>query len=295
MTDIGIVGQGFVGSTMRECLKSHHTVHTYDKFVSEKSTVENLFNLVYSARIIFVCVPTPMKMSTGECDTSIVEEVVEDLAQASRLQSKYQNGHIVVIRSTVPPGTTERLNRKYDDIEVCFQPEFLREASPIEDFKNQNRIVLGGDLGKKLINKLDPLTEISLVYREVFPKIPILTTNATTAEMVKYITNCYLSTKVVFANMVYDMCNSLNIDYDTTIRISKYDNRLGESHWQVPGPDGDRCFGGHCLPKDLSSLIYEMEKQNIKCDPLKSVKSYNEEVRNNKDWLEMEGRAVTKE
>jgi len=134
-TKIGVVGQGFVGSAIREGLNKYYNVETYDKFIN--STCGSLEELMTKTKIIFICLPTPMK-KTGACDLSIVQEVISDM-------NKYASGHIAIIKSTVIPGTTEDLNQQFQNINIIFSPEFLTEANNIKDFQNQNRIILGGD------------------------------------------------------------------------------------------------------------------------------------------------------
>ena len=102
--NIGIIGQGFVGTALREGLKSTFTVETYDRFVKEKSTCETLEELCEKTFILFLCLPTPMRKD-GSCDLSILEGVIKDIDSISK------GDHIAVIKSTVPPGTTRKFNK----------------------------------------------------------------------------------------------------------------------------------------------------------------------------------------
>ena len=101
-----------------------------------------------------------------------------------------------------------------------------------------------------------------------------------------------LATKVSFANEMYDLCKKLGLDYDKVVEYSTLDDRLGKSHWNVPGPDGDFGFGGHCLPKDLTALIYLAMKFDTETNVLNAVEETNDVVRKNRDWEDMKGRAV---
>ena len=177
---IGIIGQGYVGTALKEGFQDFYQVETYDKYDIGKSTHSKISDIVELSDVIFVCVPTPMK-NDGTCYTGIVEEVIREINQSA-------NGQIVVIKSTVPPGTTDRLNEEYVHTTTIFNPEFLTEANFIQDFKNQNRIILGGD--RKGTNKVRQL------YSRIFPKATIVKTGAKHAEMVKYFTNTFLATKV---------------------------------------------------------------------------------------------------
>ncbi len=113
--------------------------------------------------------------------------------------------------------------------------------------------------------------------------------------MVKYFTNCFLATKVTFANEIYQICQKADIDYDKVCEYALYDTRIGKSHLAVPGPDGDVGFGGHCFPKDLGALIYFAECLGLDSTILKSVQSKNDLLRSNRDWENMKGRAVSED
>ena len=272
---IGVIGQGYVGTAIKLGFQDHYNVVTYDKFDLAKSTHSKIEDLVEETKIIFVCVPTPMRKD-GTCYTGIVEEVIREINETA-------NDHIVVIKSTVPPGTTDRFNHEFSNVTVIFNPEFLTEENFLDDFKNQNRIILGGS--RKGTNKLRQ------IYSKVFPKAVIVKTGDKHAEMVKYFTNTFLATKVSFANEMYNICEQIGIDYDKVVEYAIYDERLGKSHWAVPGPDGDFGFGGHCFPKDLSAIINKFDTYGL----LESVEDVNNQVRENRDWEHMVGRAVLEE
>jgi UDPglucose 6-dehydrogenase len=272
---IGIVGQGYVGTAIKGGFEKHYELETYDKFSSSKSTC-NLHDLVLLCDVIFVCVPTPMNKD-GSCHIDIVEEVILEINEIS---ISSESKPTVVIKSTVPPGTTDRLHRKCKGVDIIFNPEFLTEANFLEDFKNQSRIILGG------IRR--GTTKLRQVYSKVFPHATIVKTNAKYAETVKYFINCFLATKVSFANEMKILCDKLDIDYDKVVEYATYDERLGKSHWAVPGPDGDYGYGGHCLPKDVSAIVNAYEDMKL----LQAVIEVNKKVRKNKDWEDMKGRAV---
>ena len=272
---IGVIGQGYVGTAIKLGFQDHYDVVTYDKFDLGKSTHSKISDIVDEAKVIFVCVPTPMRKD-GTCYTGIVEEVIREINETA-------DDHIVVIKSTVPPGTTDRFNHEFSNVTVIFNPEFLTEENFLDDFKNQNRIILGGSL--KGTNKLRQ------IYSKVFPKATIVKTGDKHAEMVKYFTNCFLATKVSFANEMYNICEQLDLDYDKVVEYAIYDERLGKSHWAVPGPDGDFGFGGHCLPKDLSAIVNTFNTYGL----LEAVENVNDQVREDRDWEHMVGRAVLEE
>jgi nucleotide sugar dehydrogenase len=282
---IGIVGQGFVGSAIYEGLKTFYDIRTYD-LDENKRNCSSLYQLIKSSDIIFQCLPTPMKKS-GECDIRIVESSLTDINSICLENFSNDKKRIVVIKSTVPPGTTKMLDKKFDNIDIIFSPEFLTEANSYEDFKNQTRIILGGTRPATTI--------VKTMFKKAFPEIPIVKTGSGTAEMVKYFTNCFLATKVSFSNEIYQICQANEIDYDKVTEYSLHDTRLGRSHFAVPGPDGDFGFGGHCFPKDLSAMVYIAEKSDIDSTILKSVQTKNDMIRKNRDWEAMKGRAVSED
>lgn len=277
---IGIIGQGFVGTAVKEGLKHYHTIDTFD-LDEDKRDVDYIEDIIDRNSIIFVCVPTPMNKD-GSCNTDIVENVVAELDNLALVRQCANR--VVVIKSTIPPGTTERLNKECKHVQVVFNPEFLTEANYIEDFKNQDRIIIGGPRPAS--------TKVRQLFYKAFPKAHIIKTGSTTAEMVKYMTNTFLATKVSFANEIYQLCESLELDYDKVIEYSKFDERLGYSHWNVPGPDSDFGFGGHCFPKDMNALVYLGDLLGVDLKVIKSAIETNDRVRANRDWEQQNGRAV---
>jgi len=222
----------------------------------------------------------------GSCNTNLVEGVVKDIDDL--VVYRNVSNRVVVIKSTIPPGTTERLNEECKHIQIIFNPEFLTEANFIDDFKNQDRIIIGGPRPAS--------TKVRQLFYKAFPKAHIIKTGSTTAEMVKYMTNTFLATKVSFANEIYEICERLGVDYDKVTEYATYDNRLGNSHWSVPGPDGKLGFGGSCFPKDINALIsVAKNKLDLYPNTLIGAWSTNLEVRPEQDWKELKGRAVTDE
>ena len=284
MQKIGIIGQGFVGSAVKEGMKDFFEVYTYDKDPKKESTARNIFSVVEHTELTFLCVPTPMKKS-GECDLRILETALTEISECAKALNK--KNYIVVIKSTIPPGTTEKLNNIYVNLDIVFNPEFLTEANAVNDYKNQNRIIIGGERPSS--------TKVKQVFAKAFPKVPIIKTSSTIAEMIKYVTNTFLATKVSFANEMYQICQGLAIDYDKVIEYARYDERLGNSHWSVPGPDGDFGFSGSCFPKDVQALIYQAKLLGVDPEVLEAAWSKNLKVRASKDWEQLKGRAVSED
>jgi UDPglucose 6-dehydrogenase len=208
---------------------------------------------------------------SGECDTSIVESVIEDIAKIDR--RKY-----VVIKSTVTPGTTERLAELHNMV-IGFNPEFLTEANSYNDFRYQPLIILGSDntgLG----------TVMAQLYYEFNAKVDnvahVIQRSTKEAELFKYLANCFLATKVIFANEFKRLCDKSNVDYGRIAEIAVLDKRLGHTHWRVPGPDGQYGFGGSCFPKDTSALIAYADEVGTALWMLTEATYINEEIRGEK-------------
>jgi len=312
---IAVIGQGFVGGSLTTVfVERGFDVYAYDKSgryakgalpshgdtaAGYPSSVKELVldneggSTPGFSNVYFVCLPTPM-FEDGSADLSIVESVLEELAAIP-------GERIAVVKSTVPPGSTDLWNEKFgpQGLHVIFNPEFLTEANALEDMRNQNRIILGGP--RPWIN------EVKQIFQTAFPKVPVIKTSSTTAEMVKYVTNCMLAVKVSFANEVAQICEALdrdgcNIDYDKVVEYAKVDHRLGDSHWSVPGPvpthDGRyvRGFGGHCFPKDINALMSVARGYGVNPVVMQAAWEKNLEVRppEDRDWEKQIGRAVSK-
>jgi len=281
INNIGIIGQGFVGTAIREgfthLIGNDINIETYDKFKKETSTCANIEELLPKCSIVFVCLPTPMKRS-GSCDLSILSSVLEEV-------NNHADQQIVVVKSTVPPGTIENFQENYNNINVIFSPEFLTEANFINDFITQGRIILGGE--KPICELVTPL------FEKAFPEAEIIVTESKIAEMVKYFANCFLATKVSFANEMKKICANAAINYDKVVDYALLDTRIGTSHLKVPGPDGKWGFGGSCFPKDINALINFAYGLGVKPIVLESVWKRNLTVRPERDWERLKGRAVS--
>ena len=274
---IGIIGQGFVGNAVYQKFKKYYDVHTYD--LDESKSNDSKENVIHQ-QYLFLCLPNPMN-ADGSCNVDIIEKELEHI---DLIADNHEIIKTIVIKSTIPPGTTEKWNRKYEALDIVFNPEFLTEANAVSDYENQDRIILGGPRPAS--------TNLKRIFSKVFPKARIIKTNSTYAEMVKYTTNTFLSTKVSFANEIYQICQVVGADYDKVMEYATLDKRLGTSHWQVPGHDGDFGFGGHCFPKDLSALLHLTEKFGTINNVLQATKDTNDEIRKDRDWENMKGRAV---
>ena len=272
--NLGIIGQGFVGNAVFQKFKSFFKVYTYD-IISKKCNC-TYDDLIKNCKIIFVCIPTPMNKD-GSCNIELVREVLSKLNNETKA--------IIVNKSTIIPGTTNKFNKDFKNLKIVFNPEFLTERNAVEDFNNQDRIILGGPR--------PATTVLKQIYSTVFPKAYVIKTGSKHAEMIKYFTNCFLATKVSFANEMHDLCSALDLDYDKIVEYAVLDKRLVNSHWAVPGPDGDFGFGGHCFPKDLSAIVKMTKNLGTTNYILESALKTNNKLRKNRDWEKMKGRAIS--
>ncbi len=269
---LGIIGYGFVGQAVangfKKASEGKDTILWYDKF-KEGLTLEKV---IKDSEFIFVCLPTPMKADETGIELSIFEEMIPKITQHTDNTDK-----IIIIKSTVTPGTIVKFEKKFPNSKFCFNPEFLTEANFLDDFLNAERTVIGAN------NDL-VLRSVAVIFRQRFPKTQIFLTDPTTAETVKYFANAYLSMKVTFANFFYDYCQKLGIKYEEVKKMAASDHRIGDFHLEVTT---NRGFGGKCFPKDLVAIIGEFKKLGVDSSLLETIWKYNKKIRKVHDWEEI--------
>lgn len=250
---IGIIGMGHVGTAMTKLFKN---AYVYDKNLNIGT-----FEEVNKCDLVFICVPTPEK-EDGSCDTSIVTSLIKKL-----------DVETIVLRSTVYIGYTDEMTKKYKK-EIIFHPEYYGETTdhPYENLSDRNWLSFGGDI--KGINKV-----IESYKTTMNSNVKIHTSNAKDVEFAKYMENCFLATKVMFCNEMYDISKKMNIDYNSAREIWLADERIGRSHTFVF--EDKRGFSGSCLPKDLHSLLYQATKKTD-LTLLEAVNRKNEDIYKNK-------------
>jgi UDPglucose 6-dehydrogenase len=245
---LGIIGVGMVGGAVYAYYPDA-IPYSPRKYPQNKENINE-------ADIIFVCVPTPfMKDGTG-FDLSYVHDTISIL----------HGGKTVVIKSTVIPGTTVKLQEKYPQHKFLFNPEFLREAHAVDDFKNTDRQIVGTTsqsegVAQALMDLLPPAP-----FSKIIP--------STEAEMVKYFGNTFLATRVIFANQMFDVCKTLGLDYNRVKEAAGADPRIGPSHFNVD-QDGYRGYGKKCLPKDTRALIQLADSVGVDMQLLKALEEIN--------------------
>jgi len=181
-----------------------------------------------------------------------------------------------IIKSTVPIGTTRKYAEKYELLSIAHNPEFLTARNAVLDFANAERTVIGGNEYA--------VRDASNFYWRFFHETPVIQMTSDESEAVKYFSNTFLAYKVAYFNKIFDMCEKVGMDYNNVVKGVTADSRIGKSHTKVPGIDNDRGFGGTCFPKDLNSLIVQMESAGINADMFKEIWNYNQQIRNLIDW-----------
>lgn len=236
---VGIIGLGFVGKATAHAIGSVAEVIHHDP-----ATPDSLSLLEVSRRgdVLFVCVPTPTAPD-GHADVSIVRDVLSELAR-SRPRGP------VVIRSTVPPGSTAAWAADFPSLSLVSSPEFLRQRHHLRDATSPCRTVLGWTTRVPLAHR----KALSGLMRSRFSDAPVVELDATSAELLKYASNTLFGVKVSLANELAELGAALGLDWEPIRRALVLDPRIGDDHLAVPGPDGKLGFGGACLPKDMTAL-----------------------------------------
>lgn len=249
---VAIVGYGAVG-------RGIHTLFPHAVPYDEPNGIGSR-EAVNRCQYAFVSVPTPMA-ADGSCNTSIVEEVV------SWIESE-----VIILRSTVTIGLTDTLRRRTGK-RVIFQPEYGPAETPDHPFNDLRKVrwvILGGE-------RADTVAVADLYKTTFNADIVIHQTDARTAELTKYMENCFLALKVTFCNEFYDLAGLFGVDYNELRELWLLDPRIGRSHTFVM-PD-NRGFGGKCLPKDISGMIEAAAAQGYLPQLLSATKETNQRMR----------------
>tara|TARA_B100002019_G_C21228224_1_gene578553 strand:+ start:217 stop:1002 length:786 start_codon:yes stop_codon:yes gene_type:complete len=258
---LGIIGKGFVGSAVANGFDKN-----CEQVIVDPKYTDNTIVDVLDCKLVFVCVPTPVA-EDGSCDTSIVKDVLIELSMRD-----YKG--VVVVKSTIIPDYLHEFKKEFD-LKIVYNPEFLTEANANEDFKNPPFQVFGGKW------RDCEVVEKAYLRHSSVRIVPTFKVDLTTASLLKYTINSWLATKVIFFNELKELheLGSSMVTWEQFTDMLSRDERIGKTHMQVPGPDGEKGFGGHCFPKDTEALLHYANKKNIKMSVLRKAVSTNKKLR----------------
>ncbi len=261
---VTVIGYGYVGKAVANFFRDHFNVLVYDVALVESAKKEDINKM---ADLAIISVPTPMGKDKG-ADLSAIESTL-----------KWLKVPLILIKSTIPPTTTATLSKKYKK-NIAFSPEYIGEGNyavpfwkgypdPL-DMKKHEFVIIGGP--KEITNQMLPFFKTILGAESKY-----LQTDSTTAELVKYMENAFLATKVTFCNEFFDIAKAFRVDYNELRELWLLDGRVGRSHTVVF--EDKRGFGGKCLPKDVNALVKTAQKAGYDPKLLKAVLSNNEDIR----------------
>lgn len=274
MMKICIAGYGYVGKAFYEFFKSykHYQVLVYDnsKEIQEKyDFVKRDYDILNNVDLAVICVPTPSK-DDGGVDISFVESVLANIKKQT----------LVLIKSTIPPNTTNILSKTYPHLRIVFSPEYIGESTydlPYPYDFNKEVIktpyfIFGGDI-KDTTEMVDIFSKIAGPVKEY------IQTTSLNAEICKYMENSFFATKIIFCNEFNRICETFGADYNSVRELWLKDPRITKTHTAIYNKDDNLCFGGKCLPKDLSGIIKHSAKNGYEPKFLESVLNSNKRIR----------------
>jgi UDPglucose 6-dehydrogenase len=266
---IGIIGYGYVGKAIAGS-HDRNMIMINDPYALEEWEQYSIADIKANTGWIYVCVPTPVA-ENGTCDTSILKGVLDSL-------SDYEG--TVICKSTAPPefyiGIAKECGqwKKYK-FKLAHMPEFLTAANALHDYMHPRLIVIGGTA--PVVNHIAQFViPTDLTYKT---KARIVKTDIGSAAAMKYYANSWLATKVIFNNQFAKWCESQGVDWNEVATVCKEDLRLGDTHYRVPGDNGDVGYAGACFPKDISAILSLAEQKNVDMSLLKTQVDINNQMR----------------
>ena len=255
MKRIGIIGIGFVGNAIKNFFEKKIETICYDKFKKFKKLED-----ILTTDLVFLCLPTLFDKEKNEYDKSGIYETCDYLSKNNFLG-------LVIIKSTVEPETTDKLCNMFKNLKICHNPEFLTARSAVQDFTNQNHIIIGkgSNCDDKDLNILENL------YREYYPNAELSLCTSVESESMKIMCNSFYASKVMIFNEYYLLCQKNGSDYKRIVELMLKNNWINPMHTYVPGPDGLMGYGGACFPKDTQALNKYMENYKSENLVLSSV------------------------
>lgn len=261
---IGIIGFGYVGQAIA-------WAHRSDDLIIRDPKLEFSAELYKfkDCEAIFVCVPSPPigdLYEDGHCDSSILEQTLKEL-----LFVNINTQIPIICKTTAPPSVYERLQKEYPNIIHC--PEFLTAANATTDYANADFCVLGGDVDWAIKSR-EVIRHGRPMVHDKFTIVPIKV-----ASLFKYMMNSYLATRVTFMNDFKKLADAEGVDWKDLAYLAQHDGRIGYSHFDVPGPDGQYGWGGSCFPKDIAAILNEALDLGTELELLGRVEDINKKHR----------------
>jgi len=261
---IGIIGFGYVGGAIAWAHRDQDIIIRDPKL---KASAD--LDKFVDCDAVFVCVPSPCvdpTLENGKCDTSILEQTLKEL-----LFVLINKQIPIICKTTAPPSVYARLQKEYPNIVHC--PEFLTAANNLTDYMNTEYFVLGGQYDWCVRAREVIHLGVSVTHDR------FIITDIKTAALYKYMMNSYLATKVTFMNDFKLLADAEGIDWNDVKTLITYEDRIGKSHMDVPGPDGQFGWGGACFPKDIAAIIEESIELGLDFELMQRVESINKKHR----------------
>lgn len=266
---IGVIGYGYVGSAV-VAAHDRNLIMIHDPYKFEEWAHFSIERIIEECGWIYLCLPTP-SMANGACDTSVLEDVL--------LKLKDYEG-IVISKSTAPPKFYIDIQKEcgpYKKYKFKFihMPEFLTAKNALHDYMHPELIVVGGNMAD--VNTV--VTHVITADYTYKNKATIVKTDIGSAAAMKYYANSWLATKVIYNNQFSEWCSSQGVNWNNVTEVLKADRRLGHTHYNVPGDNGDVGYAGACFPKDIAAILKIAEDSDVDMSLLKKQVEINEQLK----------------
>jgi nucleotide sugar dehydrogenase len=258
-TKVAVVGLGFVGGTIYKSFMQDQPVYCETVGIDPAKGFNATIKDIADFDAVFVCVPSPQS-ADGTADTSILEAVLKDL-------DAVDFKGVIISKVTAPPDVYTRLQDTYYNL--VHAPEFLTAANAFDDYIHGRFAIIGGKVSA-FRNEAERIIRMSQSGLN-----SVVHCTIGEAALAKYTINSFLATKVVFMNEMEKLATNSRMDWQKVVSAIRQDNRIGVTHMQVPGPDGQYGFGGMCFPKDTSALLKYAESQGSNLSVLDSAVKKN--------------------
>lgn len=266
---VSIIGYGIIGKAVYDVFREKCHVLINDQLYYGSSS---LLEIAQKSILIFICIPA----STLQDGNIYTRDVFGILSIINNHCLMFNKKVLVCIKTTLLPQYLDEIVELNPMLRVCFAPEYARGNSAVADMRNMESLVIGGDHADA-----EDLSKIYLTYGSFNKEYQIAIVDIATASLLKYMENCFLAMKVTFMNQFFDIAKSINCSdsWDKMMVAFHQDSRMGNSHYDVPGPDLKRGWGGACLPKDLHAIIYFCKSRGLDVSLIEHVVSINAKIR----------------